>query len=73
MLNEISDAGTQTPRLLIQELPQQNAAKFQLSKIHRGLAHIENTWISLESELSLASIPGDQLGQLVPKDYQLVQ
>ena len=56
MLNEMSDAGTQARRLLIQEPPQQNSADFQLSKIHRGLAHIENNWISLESELSLVSI-----------------
>jgi glutathione S-transferase len=56
MLNEMSDAGTQARRLLIQEPPQQQSADFQLSKIHRGLAHIENTWISLESEISLVSI-----------------
>ncbi|MBU24993.1 MAG: hypothetical protein CMD99_03065 [Gammaproteobacteria bacterium] len=56
MLNEMSDAGTQARRLKNQDPPQQNAASFQFDKIHRGLTHIEDTWITLESDLSMTSI-----------------
>jgi len=56
LLNQTSDAGSQARKLLAQDPPQAHAADFQLSKVHRSLTHLETTWISLETELSLASI-----------------
>ncbi len=56
LLNQTSDAGSQARKLLVQEPPQMKAADFQLSKVHRSLAHLETTWGTLETELSLASI-----------------
>ncbi|MDC3058130.1 hypothetical protein OA099_02075 [Litorivicinus sp.] len=41
---------------MAQDTPQAHPADFQLSKVHRSLTHLETTWISLETELSLASI-----------------
>ena len=56
MLNQTSDAGSQARKLLAQEPPQIKAADFQLDKVHRSLTHLETTWDTLETELSLASI-----------------
>ena len=56
LLNQTSDASSQARKLLAQEPPQTKGADFQLGKVHRSLAHLETTWSSLESELSLASI-----------------
>ena len=56
LLNQTSDAGSQARKFLAQEPPQTRAADFQLSKVHRSLTHLETTWVSLEKELSLASI-----------------
>ena len=56
LLNQTSDAGSQARKLLAQEPPQTKGANFQLGKAHRSLTHLETTWSSLESELSLASI-----------------
>ena len=53
MLNEMSDVNTGPE--IANSRATATTADFQLSKIHRGLAHIENTWIS-PSELSLVSI-----------------
>lgn len=56
LLNQIGDAGSQSRKLSTQDPPQHKAAEFQLNKIQRSLTHIENTWPSLETELSIASI-----------------
>jgi len=56
LLNQTSDAGSQARKLLAQEPPQIKAADFQLGKVHRSLTHLEATWSTLETELSLASI-----------------
>ena len=56
LLNQTSDAGSQARKLLAQEPPQTKAADFQLGKVHRSLTHLETTWSTLETELSLASI-----------------
>ena len=56
LLNQTSDAGSQARKLLAQNPPQTKGADFQLGKVHRSLTHLETTWSSLESELSLASI-----------------